>query len=288
MNVDLIRLPTTDGFELNASYKKFNDDCKTAIVFIHGMTGSFLGNTSSNVYQVCEDLKISFLGLNTRGANIIDSLKKYDENGKKTRFLCGTSFENFEDSLIDLQSAIDFLKNKGYKKIILVGHSTGCQKTAYFQKIKQLKEMVGVIFLAPIEDVVAQKMILGKELFEESINYSKEKVDQNLGDELMPKIFQTAYFSCKRYYDLYSGNSNEAKILSYQNELKELENLNCKLGIVLAKEDEYASISAEEMKKYYDNLNVETIVKIVPGNHSFAETKKELIENLKEIIKEIV
>ena len=38
----------------------------------------------------------------------------------------------FTDCLLDIEGAINYAKEKGYKDIILEGHSYGCNKVIYY------------------------------------------------------------------------------------------------------------------------------------------------------------
>ena len=41
---------------------------------------------------------------------------------------CGTRYEIFEESIYDIDGAVDKAINLGYKRIVLLGHSYGCNK----------------------------------------------------------------------------------------------------------------------------------------------------------------
>ena len=44
----------------------------------------------------------------------------------------GATFEIFEDSLKDIEVWVKKVKKLGYNKIILMGHSLGCNKALYY------------------------------------------------------------------------------------------------------------------------------------------------------------
>lgn len=45
---------------------------------------------------------------------------------------CGCMYELFEDCIYDIDLAIQTAKDKGYKRIILLGHNYGCNKVIYY------------------------------------------------------------------------------------------------------------------------------------------------------------
>jgi pimeloyl-ACP methyl ester carboxylesterase len=57
----------------------------------------------------------------------------------------GAAYETFEESLMDLDAAIDCMARQGYQRFILVGHSLGCVKSLLYQGVRQRDDIVGIV-----------------------------------------------------------------------------------------------------------------------------------------------
>lgn len=288
-NFKLISFTTKDGLELfGGLVDARNDELSNksrlagrgavAIIHVHGMTDHFFeGNTMSVVKKVAEELGYGFLSFNNRGAELITLI-----NGS----FYGTCMEKFEESTYDIEAAITFMKKQGYGKIILSGHSTGCQKTAYYQYKKKNKNVKAIVFLSPADDIGFQKKILGKK-FTDSIQHAHKMIEEGLADYPVPESFMTPYFSARRYYNLYSGKTMEAHIFNYAEPLKVIKNLKNPFLAVFAEGEQYAAIPPKEMlkkiAKYAQNRKSKTAL-IPDGDHSFHGQGKRLAQELRKFL----
>ena len=89
-----------------------------------------IANTANN-------LNIDYFCFNNRGSELVKYITK-NINGKKTKVIAGTSYEEVLDSYYDIVGAILELRKLGYKNIYLQGHSLGCTKIIYtYNKLKE-------------------------------------------------------------------------------------------------------------------------------------------------------
>ena len=154
MKVEFIRFKASDGVELQGWFS--NCDSDTAVIHIHGMSGNGYENYFLNgLRETYTKQGLSFLTIDTRGRGIISSFwqgSKPDPFGEGTK-LGGSCFEIFEESVYDIQGAIDFLKSRGKSKFILQGHSLGGSKVLNFVVTKNVDSIRGAILLAPTDMV---------------------------------------------------------------------------------------------------------------------------------------
>ena len=171
--IDLLYEYTNDNLMLQGTYfdSKKKDIC---ILFIHGQAQSILENEFAYKWgKYFSSNGISFLYGHNRGYDFINCM--FDKKGDFV--YNGATFELFEDSLNDIQVWINRIKKFGYKKIILLGHSLGCNKALYYLS-KHQENIDGVIF-ASAPDMVGITKIEEEnfiELYNESINSSKNKI----------------------------------------------------------------------------------------------------------------
>lgn len=139
---------TEDGLKLmGCHYDCGKRDC--CVVMIHGMNGSIIDNYFANVWgELFTKNDISFLFGHTRGYSYINKIPLKDGGTK----VCGTAYELFEESIYDVDLWIKNAKQLGYKKIILLGHSLGCNKVINY--LAQKGNIVDGVVLASPPDMV--------------------------------------------------------------------------------------------------------------------------------------
>ncbi|MDO8664582.1 MAG: alpha/beta hydrolase [Candidatus Liptonbacteria bacterium] len=139
MLCELTQIKTKDGLRLeglvfepthSTGSRRVKVRTKTIALWLSGLTGRFSGSPE-RIHAVAGEMakkKISFAIFNHRGFGNINSLSV--KKGKKSAYkYFGTSFEKFEDSVLDIEAMIGFCRKRGYKKIFLLGHSTGANKS---------------------------------------------------------------------------------------------------------------------------------------------------------------
>jgi alpha-beta hydrolase superfamily lysophospholipase len=120
----------------------------TVYIFIHGLTGNLFSR--SDVAAELAQGDAACLLFNNRGHAYISPLRHADK--KKTGSLGGTAHEVFADSRDDIAGAVHFAQTRGARRIVLVGHSTGCQKAVWYLAHKPAPEVKGAVLLAPLSD----------------------------------------------------------------------------------------------------------------------------------------
>ena len=145
---------TGDGLKLKGVH--WTSDIKDiCIVFTPGMTGNIIEDNYPQIWgEYFSKNKIGFLYGHNRGyshINEIEVLNKITNEIEYKKF--GTVYEKFEDSYYDVDLWINKAKSLGYKRIILLGHSLGCNKNVYFLN-KENNELVKGLILASPPDIV--------------------------------------------------------------------------------------------------------------------------------------
>lgn len=132
MLVELVRSKTSDGLRLDGSLaiadsKSTNPPAVDAVILLHGVGGSFFGGTMFDPLTTrLLELGISVLRVNTRGYGSINMLAT---DGGATRG--GAAYEVVDQCRYDIAAWCDFLVDRSYSRIGLVGHSLGAIKAIY-------------------------------------------------------------------------------------------------------------------------------------------------------------
>lgn len=149
MNVELIRVKTADGVQLDGSLQKpsrmgFSSPF-TAWLLVHGTGGNFY---SSGVLQVFAEQLLqsgyAVARINTRGHDIVSTLP-----GARVPLSGGAAFESIADCVHDLRAWVDELVRRDFQRVVLVGHSMGGVKAIYAQAHARHPNVVAVVGVSP-------------------------------------------------------------------------------------------------------------------------------------------
>jgi pimeloyl-ACP methyl ester carboxylesterase len=138
VKAELIKLKTTDGLtHYGALYAPAKPRRRNlAVVMVHGMTGSFIGEIESAVPPLLARAGYPCLVANNRGHEFY-----------------GTATELFAGFLPDVGAALDFVAGRGFGRIALVGHSRGGIKVAYYMAQRADPRVVALGLLSPADSV---------------------------------------------------------------------------------------------------------------------------------------
>ena len=139
-NAELLSFVTSDQETLHGLL--FRADASpqpdVALVMIHGVAMSFYTGPLPVFAEALAGRGHHAFSMNCRGHDWIA------RGGDLTAFR-GATYENFEECVLDLDAAIDRLKQEGYARFVLVGHSLGSVKSLYYQGTRRRDDIVGVI-----------------------------------------------------------------------------------------------------------------------------------------------
>jgi pimeloyl-ACP methyl ester carboxylesterase len=276
--IELVEFFTPDQIQLRG-YTLGNSNAKTWYIFIHGLGGSML--SMRTLAEELIDPSSSALLFNNRGHDIIARIKKLDKRKTSgySSFYGGAAHEIFTDCVDDIQGAVDFAVSKGAKKIVLVGHSTGSQKSVYYLSQKNSKKEVShVILLSPLSDFAGVLNRLGLEEYEMILKIAKALVDQDSPHVLLPSSIWAEPIDAQRFLSLYTPVSDE-DIFSYPTPDKDtlLSQITIPLTVILGGKDEFADRSTQEIKDWFDSKqdSVKYNSKIFStGTHGFEGIEK--------------
>lgn len=152
----LAEIVTKDKLIHQGLFYKPTKPGEKAILWIHGLSSTFYGNTKlfEAFEEYCEKEGIGFAAFNNRGHNVITGIKKIDKEKTKgySRMMGGAGVEVFEECIFDLDAGIAFLKKQGFTHVYLAGHSTGANKVCYYAGSKNDPRVAGIALISPLSD----------------------------------------------------------------------------------------------------------------------------------------
>ncbi len=173
------------------------------VIFIHGMCQTIIDNYFATVWgNVLSENNIGFLYEHNRGHSIENDIVMKDGSFKR----CGCMYEIFEDSIYDIDLAINKAQELGYKRFILMGHSYGCNKLIYYY-YKKKPNILGLI-LASAPDMVGLQLLRQKD-YKELLQEAKGNIDNGNPTKILSNLIEDyMYMSSGTYYNWFHENSN--------------------------------------------------------------------------------
>lgn len=194
---------TKDGLRLPIIHFESNkkDIC---VIFIHGMCETIIDNYFATVWgKILLKNGIGFVYEHNRGHSIENDIAMKDGSFKR----CGCMYEIFEESIYDIDLAIEKVKEFGYKRIILLGHSYGCNKVIYYY-YKKHPNILGII-LASAPDMIGAHLSVQSADYKQLLKEAKENIIKNHPTKLLHKMIENyMYMSSQTYYNWYNEKSN--------------------------------------------------------------------------------
>lgn len=246
----LITFETPKGYLLQGAWLGTHR-AQTVYIFIHGLTGS-LFSRGEVAALLARKPKTACMLFNNRGNGYISPLRKHA--GKKNQKLFGgTVHEVFEECRDDIVGAVAFAKNRGVKRIILVGHSTGCQKAVWYLTGKPAQEVRGAVLLAPLSDYASIKKAMRPTAYAR-LRAHVEKLAQRDRHALVPPEMLPfpELLDAQRWLSLYTPENSE-EIFTYASGRapKTLQKTRVPLLALFASEDQHADRPAHELATWF-------------------------------------
>lgn len=216
MQEEFLRVATKDKLILQGLLYKPNETTDKAILHIHGMAGNFYENRflDSMARQFTEN-GWAFLPGNTRGH---DFIADFPVAGKKEDYKrIGNFREKFEECIHDICVWIDLIESRGYKYIVLQGHSLGCSKAVYYFTKTQDNRIKKLILASPTDMVGwAESEKNHKEL----LSMAEKMIADGKGQEILPQLVGGEYYLSAETYINFTKRGNPIDIFNFYNKDK--------------------------------------------------------------------
>ncbi|PIR82147.1 hypothetical protein COU20_03960 [Candidatus Kaiserbacteria bacterium CG10_big_fil_rev_8_21_14_0_10_59_10] len=258
------------------------------IVWVHGLSSSAF--SQSHMVSALADERTAVVTFNNRGFEKVAKLRRAGELRSKQ---VGGAHEVFTECVDDIQGAVNFARRAGAKDIYLVGHSTGCQKSAYWAYRKAGGRGVkGIVLLAPVADYEAGLKMYGKARIEKAIRAARALVRRGKARELLPQSVWPETLDAQRFLSLNLPDSVEQSIFSYfepHRASRVLRGVKVPLFAAVAEKDEYAITPAQDivawLRKESRARRLETLV-VRGASHGFRGHERSLARAIKRFIAE--
>lgn len=260
---ELVDFFTSDYLWLQGLLLRAKSDYQLAVVYVHGVDSNFYrSHLPIFVFDYIKANGVSVFIVNNRGHDPINLLR----DNKGNSILSGGNIERFEDCLLDIGGALDRLSGLGYKKFVLMAHSGGSQKVAYYLNKKTDARIVGAVFIAPPDDYKVFKKALGHK-YKNTIKAAKLRIKTSLSDKPSDEFLH--FKSARRILSLCEKDNFEARVFNLEQGFHEFGGINKKILIILAGNDEHVEDPRQLMLKLKEANRSATVKIIKNAKHSF-------------------
>ncbi len=230
----LIAFPAR-GRSLDGFWRHDADRREVLFVLVHGMGGDFYHSALKKTLMARgPDSGYDVLSFNNRGSG----------DGVRT--------ERFSDCLADLDGALAFGRQKGYRRFVLAGHSTGCQKIVYYQARRTDPAVEALIHLAPGDDHAILRRDLGPAGLVRLAALARRRVKTGKGNDPVPAGKGLpdfcADFSARRILSIADPDAVEAKVFHYEGTLRLFSRLTLPMLVLFGTREEFACQSLAVME----------------------------------------
>ncbi len=148
--MQLVTADTADGLRLPGYFSPGRDTC---VLVVHGMAGSHAADTfAAALADALAEAGVGVLYAHTRGYGHVSDIPQVHGSGAPEppeRRRVGTTYELFEDCVLDLDAWTARCRNLGASRIVLLGHSLGCNKVLHYLHLRRPPDVVGVVLASP-------------------------------------------------------------------------------------------------------------------------------------------
>lgn len=285
MNIEIISFKATDGV-VNDGYV-INNNSKKIIIAIHGMSSNCFKERDKFISKKAFENGFAYMGFNNRGSELVKYVRK-NIDGKETKHLGGTSFEDPHEAYYDIKGAILKAVQLGYDEIYLQGHSLGTTKIIYtYNKLKNenselVKKIKGIILLSLIDIPKALKIYLNAN-FENVLKIAEEKECKKELWDLMPNGSFIHPISVNTFLK-YAKYNKEIDFAQYSNinyNFEKINNINVPIFMRWGNSNEMIEQNADELVKFMSEkiINENKDINFINGADYGYTGKEEILAN---------
>ncbi|MBD3348879.1 MAG: hypothetical protein GF400_06745 [Candidatus Eisenbacteria bacterium] len=213
MRGELVRFEAEDGLELVGFYAAPEGGGERAVLHTHGLAGNFYENRFvSAVASAVVEKGLAFLTCNNRGHDYRSDNLQGEGVSTEVR-LGGSSFDIFDESVLDIGGGAAFLEARGHAEIYFEGHSLGANKVAHYLAERRDPRAAGAVLISPPDMFGLREESLGGAI-DEVVAHARDLVERHRGQELL----ETGYvvpFSARTIVGLY-GDPGKTDIFPFR------------------------------------------------------------------------
>jgi pimeloyl-ACP methyl ester carboxylesterase len=238
---------TLDGFWTSGRRR-----AATLLIFVHGMGSNFYKSKFKKALLTAGPRRgIDVLSFNNRGCegDVAD--------------------ERFTDCLDDIDAALAFARQQGYRRVFLLGHSTGCQKITFHTARRRDPRVKGLILAALGDDLAIAQRDLGR-AYPTWLAKARDLVARGKGDTKLPP--KCLGFTARRFLSAVDPTQTEARLFHLAGPMTTFRRVTLPMLAVFPANEQYACIpvtDAAEILRAKTRSRAFTSTIFPDADHSF-------------------
>jgi pimeloyl-ACP methyl ester carboxylesterase len=164
------------------------------VAWVHGLTGRFYEPHTVTIGRALATAGYPFVAGNNRGHDFGTTVRP---RGAEP-FLAGGAWERFDESPRDVAGWVGFAAGQAARGVVLVGHSLGALKVAYYLAQRQDPRVVGLVAASPPTGA--------GQLDPEALAWAERQVATGRGEDLVPQPVRGRTFSAQTYLNRARAN----------------------------------------------------------------------------------
>lgn len=282
MKGEIVRTYTEDGLNTQGILCEPVEEREDMVVIhVHGSYGNFYENFFLD--DMAEEFAahgVSFLSGNTRGRDYYADFKIKKPDGYDSRRIGGIR-EVFSECKLDINAWVKLALSRGFRKIVLQGHSLGAMKVIYYLAETKKPEIVALVLISPPDNFGIQYKHFG-ERFEKDLRLAKDMMARK-SDELMPAESYFDPITAEAFVALFGGPKTTGMFSYFDKSLLKdspLREIRCPILATFGTIDEAVANDVEYCAKTLKEtavLATSCTTKIIEkANHSYHGKEREL------------
>ena len=301
-SVELVNFLSSDLLRLPGVLYKPQRPTKKVAIWLHGMGDNGIFYNAATINELGDSLAnqdISLFAFNNRGAHLSKSLRILNDDLPidEQHIQAGTYYELIKDCVLDIDGALELLKDKGFSEFYLIGISTGANKICSYHALAKNNPFSKYVLASPGDDTGLHFNELGEKKYYQAINDAKSYIEKGKPLHTMPIKSGMNPFSAQSAMDNLNpeGDYNTFPYYEATKErlgkkplFKELSTFDKPFLTILGEQDEWlefigGSKTALSLLKQYTPQEIYKIsdYKIIPNaDHSFQDQEHEFAETV--------
>lgn len=227
----LVRIETRDGIALDGVMAEPRRRRDAALVWVHGL-GSVFSSGQPLIRELSARLTAAGLGyfkFNTRGHDVVSG---------RGAHLAGAAFERFGQSVEDLRAMIAFVRRRGFRCVILAGHSTGANKVLHYVARTRDRRVTALALLGPVSDIAGEQKRIGARELKRRVA-AAARLARRDPQALVPRAW--GFWSARRYVSLFRPGEAEDVFQYYRANARwtALRSVRVPIAAIIGSRDEY-------------------------------------------------
>lgn len=292
--IELTETITDDGLKLQGIHYPAKES-DAVLIFVHGMAGMYFEDYYAQV--LCETLQKADIGSiysHNRGYAHINEIhvRSDEDSGADKVEEFGVIYERFADSLVDIGAWVHAALELGYERVVLCGHSLGCNKVIYYFHRHQIKQVIGVVLASPPDMVGLVEKVEYQPNHPELLKEARDLVEAgNPKVILSGKVWDSYLLSAQTYLDLFErgGPADNLPILHNPDTFEELASIGVPILCIYGEHDDVAIRTLEDDMDLIEERasSAPSFQKawVADGNHNYLNQEEQFANLVKDWIK---